>query len=109
MSKEMIDFLVEHFGANIEWSEENMISFAEKIAAILAEIEIASSASLGVIGLIGILLGVWFIKKCVSVFIKVILVLGIVGLLVLVATQSIDIYTAITDPEKLLDIYMSMV
>lgn len=108
MTEEMLDLLQERYGFTLDWSEEYIAQFAEKLAPIVAEFEIMSSASIAIVGLLGILIGVWFIKKCVSALVKVLLVLGIVILLFMVATQSIDIYTALTEPEKLIDTYMTL-
>lgn len=116
MSKEIIeilDYIGAKFGLAIDWTDENVLPYVEKLAEKYINYEIAISATiviaLVVIALIlGILTGVLYIKNydgCIIVGI-LLLICFVIGIVV-IPTEIADIIKCITFPEMQIYEYLS--
>lgn len=122
MSEEIIkvlDALAEKFGLAIDWTSSNVIPYIQQLCGKYVSYEVVTSVVWMVIGLIGICISMWLIKKSKYFYNKVIetknedygwgcfftgigaAILILTGIF-MVSAQVFDIVTCVTFPEKII-------
>ena len=96
------DYLLSQFGIAVDWTSENVIPYLQTLAEKLVRFEINTSIMWLVIGVVGLIVGVWMFVKDIKDWDTGICLIG--GILIIVAGviccwQVYDIIKCVSFPE----------
>jgi hypothetical protein len=114
----VIDNLCEKFGVAIDWTSQNVVSYLQQVGQRVVNYEIGTSIVWLVVGLIALIIGIGcfvYLNKTedydtVGICFFFGIILSAVGVIMII-TQTLDIVTAYTLPEKVIynqlyDVYL---
>ena len=105
----IIDNLCEKFGMAIDWTSQNVIPYLQEVSQKIVNYEIGTSVVWLVVGLIALIIGIMSVNKmnktdddgvAIACFITMLFLIP-TGIIIII-TQTLDIVTSFTLPEKII-------